>query len=194
MKWYRNCFGGAEQLEADKSKKNVYRLLDANAAKEPTNILVLPHFSGSGTPHMDPDSKGAIVGLTLETTPLQIYRSLLEGVTYEMRYNLECMEAAGIQTDRLRAVGGGANSDLWLQIKADITGRVVERMRVNEAGTLAAAMIAGTAAGIYPSYREAADLLIQSGEMFYPNPKWKEVYEENYARYKNLYQALKKIG
>ena len=70
---------------------------------------------------MDPESKGAIIGLTLGTSSGQFYRALMEGVTYEMKYNLECLEKAGIKVEGLRAVGGGAKSDLWMQIKADIT-------------------------------------------------------------------------
>lgn len=193
LQWYRDCFAAAGMLEAKETGKNIYNILDTKAAAEPTDILVLPHFSGSGTPHLDPGSKGAFIGITLDTTPSQIYRALMEGVTYEMRYNLDFLESAGIKVNSLRAVGGGAKSDLWLQIKADITGRNIETLDTGEAGTLAAAIIAGKAVGVYPSYQQAAKGLIRSKKTYYPNPVAHDRYNENYFRYKQLYQAVKSV-
>jgi len=193
LKWYRNCFGREYTVEAIKNKMSVYKLLDEKAAKEPTDLIVLPHFSGSGTPYMDPMSKGAIIGLTLDSTPSRLYRALMEGVAYEMRYNIECLEKAGIQVRKLRAVGGGAKSDLWLQIKADITGKSIETLNIDEAGTLAAAVIAGTAIGLYTSYESAVNKIVKAGKKFYPNPKHQEIYEVYYHRYKKTYKAVKSI-
>lgn len=194
VKWYRNCFGEKEKAEAEKENVSVYKILDRKAAKEkPAPILVLPHFSGSGTPYMDPCSAGAIVGLTLDTTGPQIYRSILEGINYEMRYNLECLEKCGIVVNSLRAAGGGAKSDLWLQIKADIMGRKIEVMEMEEAGTLGTAMLAGVAAGIYPSLESAVGKLVKVKKEFYPDTRAHKVYNEYYDSYKRLYQAVKSI-
>ncbi len=193
VKWYRDCFAAAEIAEARAKSISVYELLDMKAAKEPTSILVLPHFSGSGTPYMDPFSKGAITGLTLDTGASQLYRAILEGVTYEMRYNLECLKGSGIEAHCLRAVGGGARSELWLQIKADIMGRKIETLDIGEAGTLGAAILAGVASGVYPSINKAVDKLVKTKKVYYPNEKTRGIYDENYANYKRLYQASKAI-
>jgi xylulokinase len=142
---------------------------------------------------MDPESKGAIIGLTLQTSSGQFYRALMEGVTYEMKYNLECLEKAGIRVEGLRAVGGGAKSDLWMQIKADITGKTVETLCINEAGTMATAILAGAAAGVYGSCKEAVKKLIRVKKVFYPNPKAYEIYQDNYHRYKKTYSQIKGI-
>ena len=181
LKWYRDCFATAEAVEAANTNTSVYKLLDKRASKNPTSLLVLPHFSGSGTPFMDPRSKGAIMGLTLETTASQYYRALMEGITYEMRYNLECLETAGISVESLRAVGGGSKSDLWMQIKADITGKKVETLYVDEAGTLAVAILAGVAAGVYESCKEAVNKLVRVKKVFYPDPAVSQIYEENFS-------------
>lgn len=132
LKWYRDAFASGEKAKTRKSGENVYAILDSGAAKEPTDILILPHFAGAGTPYMDTAAKGAILGLDFDTTPGRLYRAMLEGVTYEMFYNVECLAGAGIHIDELRAVGGGAKSDLWLQIKADIMGRKVVTLHVTE--------------------------------------------------------------
>jgi len=172
---------------------SVYAMLDQEAFSEPTGLLVLPHFDGAGTPYMDPAAVGAIVGINIGTTSAQIYRSLLEGVAYEMRYNLECMERTGIQVRELTAAGGGSVSRLWLQIKADIFRRPIRTLRISEAGTLAAAMLAGQAAGVYESCVQAANQLISEKESFVPDPAAAAAYDEHYDRYKRLYAALRRI-
>lgn len=193
LKWYRDNFAKAEATEATVNNTSVYEMLDRKAAMEPTSILVLPHFSGSGTPYMDPFSKGAILGLTLDTKTPHFYRALMEGVAYEMKYNLECLEHSGIAVDGLRAVGGGAKSDLWLQIKADIMGRRIETLHVDEAGTLGTAILAGVALGVYPSYTEAVRNLVRVKKIYDPDIRNRNIYEENYGKYKRLYQASKDV-
>lgn len=193
LKWYRDCFGASDVAEAARRNISVYNLLDDKAAQLPTNILILPHFSGSGTPYMDPFSKGAVVGLTLDTTAPIFYRALMEGVAYEMRYNLERLEKAGVWVKKLRAVGGGAKSKLWLQIKADIMGRTIETLHVEEAGTLGTAIIAGRATGIYPSDNDAIKMLVKGKDIFYPEPSVQTEYEEKYQKYKKMYKSIKRI-
>ena len=86
-------------------------------------MLVLPHFTTTGTPHFDNHSRGAIMGLTLDTTRQDIVRAVLEGITYELRMCIDLLDEAGVPVDELRATGGGAKSAPWLQIKADIMNR-----------------------------------------------------------------------
>jgi xylulokinase len=193
LRWYRDSFIKFAGGKALLSNKNIYSYLDDNASVKPTGIFVLPHFSGSGTPHMDINSKGAIVGLTTETTSGEFYRSLLEGVAYEMKYNIECLAKSGVKIKKLRAVGGGSKSDLWLQIKADVMGMPIETLNVNEAGTLATAILAGKALGIYDSYESALDRFLKVGKIFYPNKQNSMIYEERYDKYKRLYSKVKEV-
>lgn len=193
LQWYRDNFAQHEVQQAQAAGENVYARLDAQAAEAPTSLLVLPHFLGAGTPHMDPESQGAIVGLTMDHTWRDVYRALLEGVTYEMALNLECLAAAGVHVHTLRAVGGGAKSDVWLQIKADIMQRDIERLDVGEAGTLGTAIMAGTATGVYSSLDEAATALIRVQRTFSPQAANAGQYADNYRRYKRLYGALQAV-
>jgi len=110
--------------EAEAIGADVYDLILKDVPKEPTDVYVVPHFGGSGTPSFDPDSKGTITDLSLGTTREQFVKSLIEGITYELQLNLKTLEeAAGVKVERLRAVGGGAKSRTWIQLKADIRGK-----------------------------------------------------------------------
>ncbi|MCU6707869.1 FGGY family carbohydrate kinase [Paenibacillus sp. J5C_2022] len=190
LRWYRDQFGSMAEAEARKQGIGVYEYLNATAAKAPTDLLVVPHFAGSGTPTMNPDAKGVIYGLTFNTDASQLYRALLEGVTYEMRYNMDCLKDAGIAVHSLRAVGGGAKSDLWLQIKADIMNQPIRKLDISEAGTIGTMLLAGKAAGIYSSYEEAVELLVKPVGTFEPNPVNGALYEERYEQYKRLSKAV----
>ena len=154
----------------------------------------MPHFVGSGTPHFDPDSKGAITGLTLGTTREQFVKALIEGITYELRVNLETLEeAAGVKIDRLRAMGGGARSKMWLQLKADITGKEVVSLAISECGCLGAAILAGVGVGEYSSVDEAVELLVSEVDLFQPDPDMHEEYTERFTIYPKLYPALREL-
>ena len=193
LKWYRDNFAAYERIEAQKTGVSVYSILNRLAPKEPTDLLILPHFAGAGTPYMDTAATGAILGLSLNVDSRQIYRGILEGVTYEMMVNLECLGSAGVYIEELRAVGGGSRSDLWLQIKADIMNKKITRLDVEEAGTLGATILAGVATGVYPSIESAAAKLVKVKETFYPHEKYHEIYMENYHRYKKVYSRMKEI-
>src|SRR3712207_9569889 len=95
--------------------------------RSPSPLLVLPHFAGSGAPSNDPLSKGAIIGLEFGSTREQIIRALLEGVMFEMALNRETLARAGIDVPQAVAIGGGARSDRWLEIAADILGLTIRR-------------------------------------------------------------------
>lgn len=193
LKWYRDNFAAEEKIEAARKGINVYSLLDMQADKKPTDILVLPHFAGSGTPLFDASSKGAIVGLSFDTTRGQLYRAVLEGVTYEMFYNIECLESAGVKINQLRAVGGGAKSDIWLQIKADIMNIPIFTLNNDEAGSMGTVMLAGTAIGVYSSLEDAAGRLVKLKKEFLPHKETHEIYKEKYQKYKRMYRMVKEV-
>lgn len=184
LRWFRDGFARARAAEAARAGMSVYDLLNAGAAGEPTDLLVIPHFAGSGTPDMDTLARGAILGLRFEHGAGAVYRALMEGVTYEMAYNLEALAAVGIRVTELRAVGGGAKSALWLRIKAGVTGCPIVPLEVEEAGAAGAAMLAGTAAGVFSTLGEAAEAFVRVGAAVEPDPGDRAVYAGNYARYK----------
>ena len=94
FKWFRVRFGYKEVQESKLTGKNSYELLLDNLNSEPSNLLVLPYFTPSGTPYFDTETKGAIIGLQLSTSRMEILKALLEGVSFEMRLNLDILESA----------------------------------------------------------------------------------------------------
>jgi xylulokinase len=193
LRWYRDRFAKSEVEEATRQKLNVYDLLTAKANLGHSGLLLLPHFIGSGTPYLDPESRGALIGLNLTTEPGDILAAILEGTTFELKVNIDSLTNAGISIQEMRAVGGGAKSDRWLQLKADITGIPIVRLDVTESGCLGAAVQAGIAAGLYPSFQEALHRLVKLGTNFEPNQARGKNYDELYATYKDLYPKVKSL-
>ncbi len=113
--------------------------------ENPTDLLVLPHFTPTGTPHFDANAKGAIIGLQLTTKRSEILKALLEGVALEMKLNLDIMERSGMKINKLYATGCGARSKIWTQIKANILNKPITVIEVEEAGCFGAAMLACSA-------------------------------------------------
>jgi len=195
LRWYRDNFARDMVKEAERAGADVYDLILKDVPKGPTGVYVLPHFVGSGTPYFDPDSKGTITGLTLGTTREQFVKALVEGITYELRFNLETLEeAADVKIDKLRAMGGGARSKMWLQLKADITGKEVVSLAISECGCLGAAILAGVGVGEYSSVDEAVQLLVSEEELFQPDPDMHQQYTERFAIYSELYPMMKEIA
>ena len=170
LRWFRDGFCEPQVTEAGRAGVDAYDTVLAGASPDPTDLLVLPHFSGSGTPTFDTASRGAILGLTFATTRTDIAKAILEGLTYELRLNLDLLQAGGVRIDVLRAIGGGARSGLWLQLKADITGIPVVTPRVTEAAAFGAALLAGVGAGVFPSAAEAAGRFLRLTDTYTPDP------------------------
>ena len=117
-------------------------------------------------------------------------RAAMEGVAFSLRHNLETAYEAGANVDVLRAIGGSANSVLWTQIKADITGRTIEAMASDTATTLGAAILAGIGTGVYESFEEAVKLCVRVRRTHTPNPDTRQIYYGNYRRYRELSECL----
>ena len=141
----------------------------------------------------DQDAKGAFVGLTLAASLKDMVLAVIEGLTLELRVNLEALSSAGLPINRLRAVGGGARSERWLQMKADVTGCTVETPRVREAALLGAALLAATAYGEYASLEEAVSRAVSVERVFTPDPARKKAYDAHFEIYRCIYPALKEI-
>ena len=193
LRWFRDTLCQEEMRKAQASGRDAYDLLLQDASSEPTPLLLLPDFAGSGTPRFDTASKGAILGLTFATKKADLAKAILEGLTFELRLNLDLLRDGGVSIDELRAIGGGARSELWLQLKADITGLPVVAPRITEAASWGAAMLAGVGAGQFASAAEAAEETVHLDRRFEPAPKRVERYEERFALYRELYPTLKGI-
>lgn len=191
LKWFKNQFSLAEVLEAEKKGMNVYDVMTSHVKNEPSRVMVLPHFIGSGPPWNDLDSKGAIVGLTIDSTRHDVVKAIMDSLTYEFKINVEYMEKMGFSLNEMRVVGGASKSDFWMQLKADILGREVSTLVEKDAACLGAAMIAMWGMGVYDSLYEAADACVKVDRRFQPDRSKTASYQAAYEKYTHLYGALK---
>lgn len=187
LRWYRDNFGASALREAERSSRDVYDLLIEGATAGPVDLFLLPHFTVTGTPWYDADARGAILGLRLATSAGDILKAALDGVTYEMRLNLDRLSEAGVEVREIRAVGGGARSAAWLALKANIFNRPVVVPDVTEATCLGAAILAGVASEAYSSAREGAEATVRLRETYEPQPDLAGQYEQRYRTYAQIY-------
>lgn len=189
VRWFRDAIAPDVKERA----QDPYRALFSHLPKHPVAIFVLPHFAGSGTPYLDEHSRGAIVGLTLAASRFDILRGILESLTYEMRLNLDLLASFGLPVLDLRAIGGGARSLEWLQIKADILGKPLLLPETEEAVALGTAILAGKARGVFANTREGIEAMVRFRGEIRPSPQ-SAVYEEYYKVYQKLYNGLREIN
>ena len=187
LKWFRDNFAAKYEGE------NVYAELDLQAPEKPTGILILPHFAGAANPYMDTGSKAAIVGLTLENTSADIYKALMEGVSYEMMVNIEHLNSFDIDFDKIYATGGGAKSDVWLQIKSDVWNKEVVSLSAKEVGACGTCMLCTVAVGVYKDLNEAKQFFVKEKSAYTPCAQNVSIYGKYYSAYKELYSAVRPI-
>lgn len=178
LKWFRDNF-------SDKS----YEELNTFVKDEPTDLLILPHFAGAATPYMDTASRAAIIGLTFEHSKMDIYKALMEGTAYEIAVNMQVLKDFGVEPKMLVATGGGAKSDLWLQIKADVLNVPVAALNAEEAGGAGTAYLCGKALGLYKDDMRLAGIT----KTFYPNEEKHKFYSSQFEKYKKIYGLSKQV-
>jgi xylulokinase len=194
LRWWRDTMCQTEQQQAQAEGRDAYDVIFELASPEPSPVMVLPHFAGSGTPWFDTASKGAILGLTFNTTKADLAKAILEGLTFELRVNLDLLKQSRVPINELRAIGGGARSELWLQLKADISGIRVVTPAVTEAACLGAALLAGVGAGLFPSAAQAAEQVLTFKKSYEPDPARAARYAERFAIYRTIYPAVAPIS
>ncbi|MEZ5806098.1 MAG: FGGY-family carbohydrate kinase [Zhengella sp.] len=158
-------------------------------------LLMVPYWQGVMSPYWDSSARGAFVGLSGAHSRAHMFRALMEGLALELRLSASAAEAAlGQSVERYVAIGGGAASQVWRQIFADVTGKTVQRSETVEASSLGAAVCAAVAAGWYPGFEEAASAM--TGKIVAvsePDPLARARYDELYAVYEGLYDRLKPV-
>lgn len=189
FKWYKDTFSQEEIIEAQRTGKDVYDLLTAKAAQAPpgsNNLLVIPDFTGRTT-------KGAIVGLTLGHRKNDVIRALLEGITYQIRIGLENAGERAARIKEIRAVGGGAKSPFWVQLKADIYRKRMVTPAVLEGGSLGAAILAGIGVGVYKDAFDGVNRTYRQKATYMPNEEASKVYDKYFEVYKRLRLTMEPV-
>jgi xylulokinase len=194
FQWFRNQLGADEISRAKKKKIDPYELLVTEAKEAPPlseGLLFLPYLTGERCPHPDPCARGGWIGLTSRTTRAMMIRSLLEGVTFGMRDALEIMRQMNIPITQVRASGGGARSDFWRHLQADIYNQPIILTNAAEGPAYGVAILAGVGTGVWTSVEEACRACIKQTAKIVPNKKLAAKYEASYRIYDKLYGDLK---
>ena len=187
VRWYRDQLARHLSAQAKAEHVSIYDLLNRACPKEPTDVIVLPFLQGmGGTPDVRPNARGMFYGVTMETGLPEFYRAILEGLTFEMAYNLEKLEGFDVAPNRLYACGGGARSKVWLQIKADIWNREILPVKTEETGALGSAILGFAAVTGEKDRLALAKKFVQLGEPMRPDAARVEVYREKFQLYKQL--------
>jgi len=193
IKWFRDSFCEIEKSVSELTGKSAYMLMDDEAAQVPAGsdgLVALPHLSGSMAPDVNAKAKGVFFGFTMKHGKPHFIRAIMESVGYIIRRNIEALENAGLRVSELRSSGGGSKSPLWNQIKADIIGRPLVTIKCSEAACLGAAILAGTAIGMFDSVEKACQSMAEEKARFIPGMDTREAYDTGYEDYKRLFSDL----
>jgi xylulokinase len=182
LSWFVDRFGGDYQSATE---------LAASAPPGSGGVLWAPYLLGERTPHLDPDARGALVGLTATHGRAHVVRAILEGVAFSLRDTLTIFDEMSIPVDSIRLGGGGARSHIWRQIQADVYGQEVEVPRADEGAAYGAAILAGVGARVWPSVDAACDSLVRIAARVAPDAEAAALLDGRYEAFRRLYGALK---
>lgn len=195
--WFLNQFYG-DLLEKAGSCKDAFTQMNIEADQANPGcdgVVFLPYMLGERSPIWDPYARGVFFGLSLQTTRREMNRAVLEGCGYGLRQLTGIAERiTGNRISKFISIGGGAKSDTWAQIKADITGKEIEVLDMNDMAPVGAALLAGVGAGVFRDVQEASSKVEKKiHRRFQPNHESDAIYAQRYQTYISLYPALKDI-
>lgn len=184
LRWFKSELGKNESFDE-------LTALAENIAPGSDGVTFLPYMAGERSPIWNADAKGVFYGLGFDKTKGHMVRAALEGVAYSLEHNLRTAAQTGVEVGELLAMGGSANSILWTQIKADVTGKVIKVPASDTATTLGAAILAGVGIGMYESFESAVKETIVVTREQKPNMENHEKYKKSMELYLELYEDLK---
>jgi xylulokinase len=179
--WLRDIVGGVEYAVLTEEAEEV--------AAGSNGLLALPYFAGERTPISDPHARGVIAGLTLGTTRGELYRALLEATAFGTRHLLQSMAEAGAAGKRCVAVGGGTKGGVWTQIMSDVCGIEQDLPKYAIGAAYGDALLAAQVAGLADESTNWA----QIAHTVRPNPDNKQIYDDLFGHYLDLYPATKDL-
>jgi xylulokinase len=189
LRWLRDRLG-----VATKDGRDPYDILADEASLAHVGsegAFWLPYLMGERTPHLDPNARAALVGLTASHTRGHVIRAVMEGVAFSLKDTFTIFDEMQIPVTSIRLGGGGARSQLWRQIQADVYGHDVEIVAAEEGAAYGAAILAGTGAGAWNSVDEACDSVVRVATRIAPDQAASETMQRSYRTYRKLYPALR---
>jgi len=197
LRWFRDGFCKSEMQMQQLTGIDAYDLINKEVeriAPGCDGLLCLPHLQGSMAPDVNLNAKGVFYGATLQHTKPHFARAIMESLGYIICRNLEAIEAMGLEVKQLRTMGGGSKSDIWNQIKADITGKTLNvTYSSQDTACLGAAILAGTAAGVFESIEAAVESMVSIRKSYEPNMENHALYQKQYKKWKLLFASLEPL-
>lgn len=183
-KWWLENIIGTDDYAAEEAKIN-------NLGEN--HVYFLPYLMGERSPHNNPNARGTMIGMSMDTTRTDITQAVLEGVAFALRDSMEVANQLGIDVKRTKICGGGAKSKIWVQIIANVLNLEVDLIANEQGPAMGAAMLAAIAAGEYKNVQEAADLMVHIVATVKPQPEIAAKYEQRYQTYRRIYPACKDL-
>ena len=191
LRWFRDRLG-----VLSKDGRDPYDILAEEASAAPAGsegAFWVPYLMGERTPHLDPNARAALLGLTASHTRGHVIRAVMEGVAFSLKDTFTIFDEMKIPVTSIRLGGGGARSPLWRQIQADVYGREVEIVAAEEGAAYGAAILAGCGAGAWASVDEACDKVVSVASRIGANPAAARTMQQAYGTYRKIYPALRQV-
>ncbi len=193
--WAEQVAGFQRKRGGDASDLYPQMIAEAEAAAGcEAGLFFLPYLTGERCPHYDPAARGAWVGLTSRHRRGHLVRAVLEGITFGMRDQVEILRSTGVKITQVRTGGGGARSDFWRQLQADIYGAPVVTVSSTEGSAYGAALLAGVGGGVWSSVPQACQATIKPVDRRRPRAAAKAKYQKAYELFRRLYHELREIN
>ena len=194
LNWIVRNWAGGEAEAARAAGVGIHQWLDRRASDVPpdSDLLFLPYVLGEKTPLMDPHARGTMAGLGLHHDLRHVWRAALEGVVFGFRHHVEVFEECGLAVRQVFAADGGAASDLWLQIAADVLQRPVTRIDRHPGSCLGAAFVAGMGAGVLKDWADIGRY-VAPGRQFQPDSRASAVLQRKYELWRDTYRRLESL-
>lgn len=176
-----------------------YNQINEEAGKRsiPNELVFLPYITGVNAPDFNPDATGVFFGIQTRHDPIDFALAIMEGVAHLLKKNMDFIEKAGFKTEMIISTGGGARSEIWSQMKADLTRHMVAIPQNEEAACLGAAIIGAVSCGLFKDYEQAASQCVAIKKVYYPQPAEKlarkhELFNQLFEQLLPVYKAAAK--
>ena len=179
--WLENIIGTKDYAESQADIKQLGE----------NKVFFLPYLMGERSPHNDPDVRGMFIGMSMNTTRNDMTQAVLEGVAFAIRDSIEIARALGIEIKRSTICGGGAKSQLWCKIMANVLNMDIITMEKEEGPAFGAAILASVGCGEYKDVCEASNKIAKLNKIYKPKGELVKKYEIAYRRFKEIYPTMK---
>lgn len=197
LQWYRNRLGQMEQAIASRTQADVYSVfMDEAAAVAPgaDGLLFLPYLMGERSPHLDPQARGAWIGLQWRHEAAHMVRAILEGVAFSLRDCWEVMREIGVAPSGWKVSGGGAGGRLWMEVFASVLNEPVQILQASHGPALGAAMLAAQGIDVLDETPASIDTWLGAGHSVHPCTDWVAFYRDLYPLFREGYRLTKGLS